>query len=372
MLQAAAAPPPPSYQQSVGAPSSSSRGSERAAPRREQFAAEKHVSNLPDEKVARLEKSMSTQRISSRGSITSKDSMAEDEKAEAALVDGCPALLVPNNDDWAPSERDLAAPAILPARTMGGRMRTMWSRSAGKPLKPMPASFHRTPPAPSHSKKDPLAPTYSTFKPFYVPGKDKKHLQEGFEPRYPADIMVDHNVSAVDWDRFLVNIRVAGALRGREHLIANLAPAPLIVLHAAYGNYFITKAIMSKFKKRHVPEVLALIETYQHRFFQPRGLDVFIAMGTQRISGHFPGDTSYEEAPPVVLGFPLNIKEDSSSSSSSSSSESSLSSDDGRMAGLNKKERKQFKKDYKCEQKKLRGERKPTEEFKSRENEKKL
>lgn len=375
MLDAA---PPPYQQTTTTVTSSTSRSSrQRTAPRRENFASTKYapyekkpaVSSKPmmpptssrdvfPEKPAidtkaivdtkDLEKSMATQQIDKT------ESEEQDVQAEAALIQGCPSLLVPKNEDWSPLPRDLEAPAILPARTMNGRIRTMWNRSAGKPLKPLPASFDRMPP-PRTRSKDPLAPTYSSFAPFYVPGKNKKLLAEGFEPRYPAKIMVDHNVSAVDWDRFLVNIRVAGALRGRETLIANLAPAPLFILHAGYGNYFITKAIMNKFKKRRIPEVLALIETYQHRFFQPRGLDVFIVTGTQRISGHFPGDMSYEQSPPITLGVPLNKVDSSSSSSSSSSSDSSLSSDDERMIGLSKSECKSYKKNYKKEQKKLRG-----------------
>ena len=107
----------------------------------------------------------------------------------------------------------------MPSRTIRGRLGGMQERRASKPLKPMPPSLSRpVPPQGSMTArfaseiKGRTLPTYSDFEPFYLPGKNKRHLQEGIEPRYPAAILVDHDVSAVDWDRFLVNIRVAGAL----------------------------------------------------------------------------------------------------------------------------------------------------------------
>lgn len=252
-------------------------------------------------------------------------------------VKGCPPLLVPINSDWAPTDRDRNAPPVLPSRTFIGMMFTAFSRRPGKPLRPIPASFKRE--APPVSKN---GPTYSQFAAFYLPGRHKRQIANGFQPRYPADIMVDHDVSAVDWDRFLVNIRVAGALRGHDHLIANLIPAPLFLVHAAYGNYWITRAIMSGLQRRYIPEVLALIETYQYRFFQPRKLDVFVACGTSRMSGYFPGDDSYLSAPPVELGMRVDSS-DSSGSSSGSSSESSDSEEDEYLRRVPRKERKSVK-----------------------------
>lgn len=256
----------------------------------------------------------------------------------AKFVKGCPSLLVPINSDWAPTDRDKNAPPVLPSRTFIGMMRTAFSRTPGKPLRPIPASFKRdVPPASGNG------PTYSEFPAFYVPGRHKRQIANGFQPRYPADIMVDHDVSAVDWDRFLVNIRVAGALRGHDHLIANLIPAPLFLVHAAHGNYWITRAIMSGLQRRYIPEVLALVETYQYRFFQPRRLDVFVACGTSRLTGYFPGDDSYLSAPPVELGLRVDDSDSSDSSDSSGSSDSSDSEEDEYLRRVPRKERKSVK-----------------------------
>ena len=255
-------------------------------------------------------------------------------------INGCPQLLTPRSHDWAPSELDLAAPQVLPRRSLLGVLHVMFSRSAGKPLNPVPQSFLRDPPEPNEKPPAPngmpTAPTYSSFPAFYLPGKHEKHIARGFEARYPAKVMVDHDVSAVDWDRFLVNLRVAGALRSHDHLLANLAPAPLFLVHAGAGNYWITRGIMSALQKRYIPDVLALVELYQYRFFGPRRLDVFVACKTERISGYFPGDESYLESLPVEMGYPID-----SSSDDGSSSESSDSSDEQRRR-IDRRRRKQI------------------------------
>jgi hypothetical protein len=336
---------PPSYIQST-APSEQSCPQHARTSQHEQATKElKFAADFKNFKIEEKEKE-----------AQSKDDVYDDAQLQAEFIKGCPALLLPINDNWAPTARDLEAPCVLPARKFAGRARVMWERSAGKPLDPLPASFER--PAPARSVNavpgsEPNAPTYSSFDPFYVPGK-KKQIAQGFEPRYPAHIMVDHNVSAIDWDRFLVNLRVVGALRGYETWISILAPMPLILVHAGYGNYWITKGIMAAFAKRHHPEVLALVEIYQHRFFQPRGLDVFIARGNKRVTGHFPGDQTYLRAPNVELGLPLkkgrklkNI--DSSSESDSDSSEDEATSKQERK--IAKKKAKIARKEAKIEKK---------------------
>ncbi|WFD43607.1 hypothetical protein MPSI1_002270 [Malassezia psittaci] len=175
---------------------------------------------------------------------------------------------------------------------MMGKLHTKFTRHPGKPLRPTPMSFLRPASPPSRS-----GPTYSSFQAFYLPGRHKSQIAKGFEPRYPADIMVDHDVSAVDWDRFLLNLQVAGALRGRDQLIANVLPASLTIVNAGIGNYWITRGIMNSLQRRYIPEVLALVETYQYRFFQQRELDVFVACGTSRMTGDLDQDEDLKRVP---------------------------------------------------------------------------
>lgn len=114
--------------------------------------------------------------------ISAAEKDTQDAAIEAEFVKGCPALLIPNSEDWHPTQRDLDAPRVLPARTFVGKLRTMFAQSAGKPLKVTPGSFDRPAPPPALDS-NPLSPTYSPFAAFYLPGSSKKHVQEGFEPR---------------------------------------------------------------------------------------------------------------------------------------------------------------------------------------------
>lgn len=118
--------------------------------------------------------------------------------------------------------------------------------------------------------------------------------------------MVDHDVSAADWDRFLTDLRFLGKFRSGDAsaiglcvltgLVCSMAALPVTVVLAS--------AVMANRRSARNNEVLALVETYQYRFFRKRRLDVFIACGASRITGHFPGDRSYLDAPPVEVGMP--------------------------------------------------------------------
>ena len=283
-----------------------------------------------------IQKSSITYYITSQSSDSrntrDEEELLPESNAYNPYVKGCPNLLIPKNKDWSPTFFDKMAPSVLPSRTFSGKLRVILRRKAGKPLQYSPKSFTRKPPAPSSE-----GPSYSSFNAFYLPGLHDKQLARGFVPRYPASIMVDHDVSAVDWDQFLINLRVAGALRGHDHLIANLIPAPLIFFHAGYGNFWITRGIMSALQRRYIPEVLALVECYQYRFFLPRKLDVFVACGSSRLTGYFPGDESYLHAPPVELG--IRVDDESDKSSSSSESDSSDSDEEEYLRRIPRKRR---------------------------------
>lgn len=241
-------------------------------------------------------------------SVSNPDATGTLPAAEAAdsphpmqYVKGCPALLIPTNADWAPTVRDRNAPGVLPERSWTGKIRNSFARKSGKPLRPYPASFARLAPPPS-----PKGTTYSGFPTFYLPGKSKR-ITNGFQPRYPAHIMVDHDVSAVDWDRFLMDLQVTGKTRAVDKAIATLVYLPLVPFCGCCCGFFCGWIALSSLQRRYVADVLALVEAYQYRFFQPRGLDVFVACGSTRLTGYFPGDDSYLDAPPVEAGAPAGF-----------------------------------------------------------------
>ena len=219
----------------------------------------------------------------------------------SGMIKGCPSILVPISPDWSPTERDKFAPPVLPSRSFMGHMRASRDVEPGRPLDEIPASFRR--PAPPQNV---AGPTYSSFKPFYLPGLHSSRIGRGFERRYPGPVMVDHDVSAVDWDRFLLNLRVAGALRAVDYWVASPALGLMASIGAVYGRNLSTKWSLRYKEYDYIPDVLALVETYQHNFFMPRNLDVFVACGNQRLTGFFPGDRSYLGAPPVEIGLRIN------------------------------------------------------------------
>lgn len=219
------------------------------------------------------------------------------KKDGSDMIKGCPSILVPISPDWSPSERDKFAPSVLPSRSFMGNMRVAGKVEPGRPLDEIPASFRRPVPP-----RDATGPTYSSFKPFYLPGLHSNRIAKGFEPRYPGPIMVDHDVSAVDWDRFLMNLRIAGALRSTDYRVANQYPGPMASIGAVYGRNFSTDWALRYKEDDYIPDVLALVETYQHHFFVPRKLDVFVACGNQRLTGYYPSDRSHLASPPVEIG----------------------------------------------------------------------
>lgn len=121
--------------------------------------------------------------------------------------------------------------------------------------------------------------------------------------------MAAHDVSAAAWDRFLADIRVVGKLRTKDYLLTVAAAPPFLPLNIVFGigvplSTAASVLVFHGLVRQHVDDVLTLIEMYQYNFFGPRGLDVFLACGSTRLSGHFPGDTSYLDAPPVEVGRP--------------------------------------------------------------------
>ena len=169
------------------------------------------------------------------------------------------------------------------------------SYSSSRPLHPLPASFTRAP-APGCV----AGATYAPFPAFHLPGRGKR-VMSGFQTHYPARIMADHDISAADWDRFLADIRAVGSMRAGDYALAFLLLFPLGPI-TIFGGFFITPAVLHALRQQYIPDVLALVELYQHRVFGPRGLDVCIACGAARLTGYFPGDESYLDAPPIAAG----------------------------------------------------------------------
>jgi hypothetical protein len=185
----------------------------------------------------------------------------------ASLAPGPSSNRLIASPDWSPGPGD-ASLLEIPRKNFGDSVKTRFSRSPGNPLEPPPPSLSRPPPPRSAST------TYSPFEPFYLPGKGE-FVGDGFIPVYPGRVMVDHNISAADWERFLEDIVVAAELTGSQLFIGEVVvPLVLSPLHLGLGADFITEEITGDMQERKVPLAVALIESYQRALFQPRGVDV--------------------------------------------------------------------------------------------------
>ncbi|CEH18394.1 Protein of unknown function DUF4646 [Ceraceosorus bombacis] len=94
--------------------------------------------------------------------------------------------------------------------------------------------------------------------------------------------MVDHNVSIADWARFLEDIEVAGRLSGGQRILTDLVLPTTAHLGAAA--FFVSRAIQRSMKRKKEPVVLGTIEEWAESFFAPRGLDVYVAQGQERLT----------------------------------------------------------------------------------------
>lgn len=179
-----------------------------------------------------------------------------------------------HNDDWAPTLEDQQL-RQLPKIDFSLRVKARLSRSAGKPFDPEPRSFQRPP----------RVSAAQPFRPIVLESDGKTGLiGAGFRPNYFGPLMTAHDVSAADYARFLEDIFTAGKVSGAGQVVANVAP---ITMHMGITGYFVTKAIVKGMARRNEPLVIETIETWQERFFGPRGLDVYaVSKGERATAKH--------------------------------------------------------------------------------------
>ncbi|KAN0066586.1 hypothetical protein ACQY0O_000680 [Thecaphora frezii] len=256
-----------------------------------------------------------------------------------------------HSKDWAPAPEDSTL-LSLPQQAFKMRVKQRFARTAGDIFNP---------PAPSFSRPPSQQFSYTPFVPISIKASGKL-LADGFKPLYPGRVLVDHDVSAADWARFLEDIGVAGRLTGGQSVIAQVAP---VTMHLGTAGYFLTKALEKNMKRKKIPLIAEAVETWQQRFFLPRRLDVYVVEANERLTARQPGE--------AVPGTPLPAKTqkaegDSSDSSDSDSSDSDSSDSEdehsGKPAGpheeglTSKQLRRQRKKERKAARREAKKERK--------------
>lgn len=267
--------------------------------------------------------------------------------------------------DWAPSAYD-ARLTHLPQVDLEARIKMRFSGPSAeqRALTPPPSFSRRFQPSQPYS--------LSHFEPVYVDSTKKEAkkqlLSDGFQPVYPGARLVQRNVSAADWGRFLEDIAVAGRLTGKQGLISNVAP---LTMHLGATGFLVTRAIEKHMKKRKDPQICEAVEMWQQTFFTPRNLDVYILLNGERLTARSPN----APIPPSNLTPSTQIQRvhtsasshGSDSSSSSDSSDNNGDDDDGRRNNgyqstgerkMDKRQRKALREQRKQERKQRRAEHK--------------
>ncbi|SPO30986.1 uncharacterized protein UTRI_10243 [Ustilago trichophora] len=380
--QANASAPPPSYDVAVGTTPSGSYASPRtlsplnasdnkqfgAFSEKEQREREQELYNYGGRRGESSSHSHSRSFASSSSlpSAPSNPGSAEPSSFVAKPLDAKTALArfgspFATSPDWSPSPYD-ARLTHLPQLDFDLRIKMRFSG---------PSSEQRAlAPPPSFSRHfQPYHPFPSQFEPIYIRSANNKKAQkqllsDGFQPVYPGRLMVQHDVSAADWGRFLEDLVVAGRLTGKQSIISNVAP---IAMHLGATGYFVTKTIEKGMKKRNDPLICEVVETFQQNFFSVRNLDVYIVHNGERLTARSPNAT-------IPAGnFPVANRrsETGSSTNSSSSSSSSESEDDDAEARLqtingqklDESGRKMLRSQRKAERKQRRAEKKHEREL---------
>ncbi|PWN86933.1 hypothetical protein FA10DRAFT_189992 [Acaromyces ingoldii] len=249
------------------------------------------------------------------------------EQAQAAIERfGSPYA---TNADWRPSAHLEPRLSVLPSLGIGTRIKQRFARSAGDIWNPpCPCFVRAVHPGAIHRG--------SAFQPVRCKGKGEL-ASDGFEPVFPGNILGPRDVSAADWHRFLQDLEVSGRLTGAQEVIAGVAP---LTMHMGATGYFVTKAIKKSMARKREPVIFETVETWNERFFLPRGLDVYIRNKTERLTATSVGG----------LIAPLSEQECASHSRPGHSRTSSVSSDDS-SASDSSKEKRQRKKREKAEKK---------------------
>jgi hypothetical protein len=244
------------------------------------------------------------------------------------------------------------------------KVKARLARGAGNPFDPEPISFAR--PVPRSAVE---ARAYG-FRPIIIQPEGKSgFIGGGFKPNYFGPLLASHDVSAADYARFLEDIFTAGKISGVGHIVATAAP---IAMHAGLTGFLITKAITKALARRNEPLVVETIETWQERFFGPRGLDVYAAQEGERATashiGLTPGPLSSEVS--QLIGREFNSSRNSLQNDHESDSQDSDTSHDSHGHKLSRDERNERRRQQKKE-KKERKERKKKEKKEKKERKEK-
>ncbi|KAA1471614.1 hypothetical protein DENSPDRAFT_837644 [Dentipellis sp. KUC8613] len=195
----------------------------------------------------------------------------------------------PISQGGSPNPSDMNLAQQFPGFTYTGK-----APSKRDPLSPPPSAFARQP--------NPQCPYPPLPEPIRIPAQDRKTLDKGFIPMFPApQFLLAHDVQPADLARLLEDCHLMSATSIGQKITANVAPLAMGV--GFFPGILISRALENRMKRGNVQDAVGLIEVWDEAFFAPRRLRVALQRGR-------------------MSGTTIDKRDDSSSSSSDSDSDS--------------------------------------------------
>jgi Domain of unknown function (DUF4646) len=150
--------------------------------------------------------------------------------------------------------------------------RKLSTKSERDPLNNPPECFDRqaqfsTPPQP--------------FATFYIRSLGK-HLDKGFPKAFPSSQLGSHDIYAEEWTQFLDDLAFMGKLSGGQKVVSSVFP---VTRYVGFIGHKLTTVIENGMKKGKHGKLASLVDIWNAVFFNQRGVNVVLLLGTSRISG---------------------------------------------------------------------------------------
>ncbi|KZS97330.1 hypothetical protein SISNIDRAFT_463243 [Sistotremastrum niveocremeum HHB9708] len=156
------------------------------------------------------------------------------------------------------------------------------------------------PPPPSFSRPTRNGSNFVSFPHMRLDGIPNAHLDACFPIMLPPSSMrphpfVTHDVTEVDWTRFLEDMQIIGALTRRQRSLYDVSSNAKYV---GITGYLIAQAIEGSKKKKHELPVVNFIEIWNDRFFHPRKMRVVLVKGFEPVASE--DDKSLQASMPAI------------------------------------------------------------------------
>ncbi|KIM75584.1 hypothetical protein PILCRDRAFT_827138, partial [Piloderma croceum F 1598] len=145
----------------------------------------------------------------------------------------------------------------------------------------------RPPTSTSRNLRPSVQNTYSNRSPSTYLISYSTSLSDGFPVVPPPSMMqphpfTSHDVGEGDWSRFLGELKQNATLSGGEQLAAK---GSSLVVPSFIGGMILSGAVKMAMQYNKKNSVGELVDSWNQSYFHPRGLDVILAKGQDRLDG---------------------------------------------------------------------------------------